>query len=85
MMIAIRIIFKYYNTLPKITPTTCDFVNGCKHGYKFCLAFPSQIMLNVPGMVLPKQRIIPQEPYNVNEVTKYKFENEFSVTCAVQY
>jgi hypothetical protein len=34
-----------------------QFMNGCNHGYKFCLTFPSQMMFNLAGMALPKLKI----------------------------
>jgi hypothetical protein len=49
----------------------------------FCLTFASRMTLNLPGMVLPKQIIRANEHNNINEVTKYNFENQFSVTYVV--
>jgi len=31
-----------------------QFVNRCNHGHKFCLTFPSRMVLDLAGMVLPK-------------------------------
>jgi len=42
---------KEYFSYQEITPTMCDFVNGCSHNCKFCLIFCSWIRLNLPRMV----------------------------------
>jgi len=50
-------LFQYSISYWENMPAMYGFVEGCNHGYKFCLTFHSQVGLSLPGMVLPTQRI----------------------------
>jgi hypothetical protein len=41
----------------QIKPTVYNFMNGYNHSYTFCTIFCSQMMLYLPGTVLPTQGI----------------------------
>jgi len=53
-MVSVCVTFKEYNTTYwEIRLTTCNFVDGCSHHYRFCVTFFSLVILNLPGLVIP--------------------------------
>jgi hypothetical protein len=86
MMVSLFITSKEYNTSYwEVMPTMYDFVNGCNHGYKFCLTFCSRMRLNLPGTVLPTLCSHSWAQENPHEVTQCHFQHRFSVNmwCGV--
>jgi hypothetical protein len=62
-----------------------DFVNGCNHGYKFCVIFCSRMRLNLSGMVLPTQGICTLGYTKIHKVAEHNFQHRFTVNvwCGV--
>jgi hypothetical protein len=63
----------------EITLTVYDSVNGCSHGYTFCMTFYSQMGLNYPGWYYHHKEFALVGAQIPHEIAECHFRHRFSV------
>jgi len=80
-MASVCITFKEYNTpYWEIRLTTCNFVDGCSHHYRFCVTFISLANLNFPRLVIPTMWHIKSHMRQHSII----FNTSFQLMCVVR-